>query len=121
MEKEKSLVEVKTTSEDKTQNIDLLSLLGIKIEDNKIEIDTNATKSFFEQLQEKVQKSVQEIEEGIEKGKIDLKESVGLKVEESKIEIDLEKAKSFLDEVTNKVQDLVINLDKTLNNITKNK
>ncbi len=120
MQKDKSLVKVESQKEEqKEQNVDILSLLGIKIEDSKIEIDTNAAKSFFEQLQQKVQKSVQELEEGIEKGKLDLKDSVGVRVDESKIEIDLEKAKNFLEEITNKVQNLVENLDKTLEKFAK--
>ena len=121
MDKDKSPVKVDTELKDNTQeqNLDLLSLLGIKIEDSKIEIDTNATKSFFEGLQQKVQKSLEEIESGVKEGKIDLKESVGVKVDESKIEIDLDKAKNFLDQFTNKVQEVVTNIDKTVSEFVK--
>ena len=101
------------------ENIDILAMLGIKIEDSKIEIDTNATKLFFESLQQKVQKSLEEIESGVKEGKIDLKESVGVKVDESKIEIDLDKAKNFLDQFTNKVQEVVTNIDKTVSEFVK--
>ncbi len=100
-------------------NIDFLELLGIKIDNGKIEIDTNTTKSFFEGLQKKVEAKAKELDESIQEGKIDLKESVGLKVEDSKIEIDLNRTKSFLDELSSKAKSFLESLDSTINDIAK--
>jgi len=84
------------------ENNDILQLLGIKVEDGKIEVDTNKTKSFFESLQSKAQEQAQKIESGIKEGQLDLKESVGLKVEDQKIELDLNKTKSFFENIAQK-------------------
>jgi len=106
-------------SENSNENIDLLELLGIKIDDGKIEIDTNATKSFFESLQKKVEEKAVDLEKSLQEGKVDLKESVGVRIDESKIEIDLNKTKSFLEEITNKAKTFIESLDKTIDNIAK--
>jgi len=108
-------------SETKSSNIDFLELLGIKIGDGKIEIDTNATKSFFDSVQKKVEDKAKDIENGIKEGKVDLKESVGVKVDSDKIEIDLNKTKSFLDEISNRVKSFVDSIDSTISNISKDK
>ena len=110
---------INENSDKSSENIDLLTLLGIKIDDGKIEIDTNATKSFFENIQKKVEEKASDLEKGIQEGKIDLKESVGVRVDESKIEIDLNKTKSFLEEISNKAKSFIESLDKTINDITK--
>jgi uncharacterized alkaline shock family protein YloU len=110
---------INENSDKESENIDLLSLLGIKIDDGKIEIDTNATKSFFESLQQKVESKASELENSIKEGKIDLKESVGVRVDDEKIEIDLNKTKSFLEEISNKAKTFIESLDSTISNITK--
>ena len=119
MENKEVLLSEKKKDEKVEQNIDLLELLGIKIDDGKIEIDTNKTKSFFESLQKKVEVKATELEESIKKGKVDLKESVGVKVDNDKIEIDLNKTKSFLEEISNRFKSFVESIDSTINNISK--
>lgn len=115
MQEKKDLVTTKTHKEE--ENIDILSLLGIKVDNGKIEIDTNATKSFFENLQNRVKSTLTQIEEEVKEGKIDLKDSVGIRVDESKVEIDLNKAKNFLNELANKVQKTIESVDKTIKNL----
>jgi len=110
---------INENSDKKSENIDLLTLLGIKIDDGKIEIDTNATKSFFENLQQKVEQKASELENSIKEGKLDLKDTVGVRVDEEKIEIDLNKTKSFLEEISNKAKTFIESLDNTINNMAK--
>ena len=100
---------------------DILKLLGISIEDGKIELDTNKTKAFFQELQSKVESKAKEIQEGIEKGSIDLSESVGLKVQEEKIELDLNKTKTLLETIAQKAQSFIESLDKNLEEFNKPK
>jgi len=85
-----------------SNNSDLLALLGIKVEDGKIELDTNKTKAFFQTLQTSVEEQAKKIEKGIEEGNLDLTKSVGIKVEDQKIELDLNKTKGFLENLAQK-------------------
>ncbi len=106
--------EIKPTNN--TNQEDILELLGIKIENGKIEIDTNKTKDFFKSLENKIEEKVQNIDENIKSGKIDLKDSVGLKIEDKKIEIDLDKTKNFFEGLTKQIQNIVNSIDKKLDN-----
>jgi hypothetical protein len=101
------------------ENIDILKLLGISIDDGKIELDTNKTKSFFQELQNKVESKSKEVQEGIESGKLDLSESVGLKVEDEKIELDLNKTKSLLETIAQKAQSFIEGIDKNIGEFNK--
>ena len=107
--------EIKPTNN--TNKDDSLELLGIRIEDGKIEIDTNKTKEFFKTLENTIEQKIQNIDEGIKSGKIDLKDSVGLKIEDKKIEIDLNKTKNFFEGLTKQIQNIVSSIDKKLNNL----
>jgi len=113
--------ELKTTQDNNSSDskVDILSLLGIRVEDSKIEIDLNATKSFFEEIQQNIEKKAQEIQKGIEEGKLDLKDSVGVKIEEDKIELDLNKTKSFLEEISNKFKSFLDSLNLEAKDLSK--
>jgi hydroxylamine reductase (hybrid-cluster protein) len=114
--------EITTTQNSKNskeQNLDFMELLGIKIDDGKIEIDTNTTKSFFESLQKKVQEKANDIEDSIKNKNLNLKDSVGVKIEENKIELDLNKTKSFLNDLSDKVKSFVDSIDSTIEDIAK--
>jgi len=100
-------------------NLDILNLLGIKVEDGKIELDTNKTKSFFETLQKKAQEQAVKIEKGIEEGSLDLTESVGIKVEDQKIELDLNKTKSFLENLAQKAATFLETINKDIQEFNK--
>jgi hypothetical protein len=73
----------------------LLKKMGIYIDDGKIAIDANKTRSFIENL-------VKSLEKGIDTGakkaaKIAPKEEdLGIRVENEKVEIDLNKTKNFM-------------------------
>ncbi len=104
----------------RNENADILNLLGIKIEDGKIELDTNKTKAFFETLQTKAQEQAQKIEKGLKEGNLDLQESVGIKVENQKIELDLNKTKSFFENLANKASSFLETIDKEIDKFNKN-
>ncbi len=98
---------------------DLLALLGIKVEDGKIELDTNKTKAFFQTLQTSVEEQAKKIEKGIEEGSLDLTKSVGIKVEDQKIELDLKKTKSFLEEIAQKAAHFIETLNQEINKLNQ--
>ena len=98
---------------------DLLALLGIKVEDGKIELDTNKTKAFFQTLQTSVEEQAKKIEKGIEEGSLDLTKSVGIKVEDQKIELDLKKTKSFLEEIAQKAAQFIETLNQEINKLNQ--
>ena len=102
-----------------SEQIDILGLLGINIDDGKIEVDTNKTKSFFETLGKKVEEKVEDINSGIKSGKLDLKDSVGVKIEDEKIELDLNKTKSFFEHLANKLKSFTENIDLSTKNMNK--
>ena len=97
--------------ENKKENI--LSMLGIDIADEKIDIDLNKTKSFFESLQSTLEKKSEDLSQNIKDGKVDLQDSVGIKVDDEHISLDLKKTKSFFENLTNKVESFVKDLDST--------
>ena len=111
---EKKLTQDKRQTKDSSKEENLLELLGIKLEDGKLEIDTNQTKEFFENLQKSIEKKA----EDLSSGNINL-ENVGIKVKDEKIEVDLNKTKSLLDNIAKKAKNFVDILDKTINDISK--
>ena len=105
--------------EEKKENI--LSMLGINIANEKIDIDLNKTKSFFESLQDTLEKKSEDLSKSIKEGKVDLQDSVGIKVDDEHISLDLKKTKSFFENLTNKVEGFVKDLDSTFSEFKDNK
>ncbi len=96
----------------------ILSLLGINIEDEKIDIDLKQAKSFFENLQKSLEEKSKKLEQNIKEGKIDFQEA-GLKVDKEKITIDLKQTKNFFEELSKKVENFVQDLDKSFKKLEK--
>jgi histidinol dehydrogenase len=92
----------------------IFSKLGIDIEDEKINIDLNKTKSFFDALQETLKEKSEKIQDDIAKGSVDLGENVGIKVDDQHINIDLGKTKSFIDDLGKKAESFVADIDDVL-------
>lgn len=105
--------------EEKKENI--LSMLGINIANEKIDIDLNKTKSFFENLQSTLEKKSEDLSQSIKDGKVDLEDSVGIKVDDEHISLDLNKTKTFFENLTNKVENFVKDLDSTFNEFKSDK
>ena len=101
------------------ENKNLFSKLGIDIDDNKINIDINQTKDFFNTLKKTFEAAAQNIQKNISEGKADMAENVGIKIDKENINIDLEKTKSFIEDFGKKIENFIAEIDKTADNIGK--
>lgn len=103
------------TNDDKNENKkeEILNQIGIDVNDEKIVFDFGKTKAFFENLHEQIQKTTQNIEHGIQEGKLDLDSSVGFKLDKEKIELDLNKTKNFMEEIGSKIEHFLGSLEKS--------
>jgi len=101
------------------ENKDLFSKLGIDIDDNKINIDINQTKDFFNTLKKTFEAAARNIQKNISEGKADMAENVGIKIDKENINIDLEKTKSFIEDFGKKIENFIAEIDKTADNIGK--
>lgn len=101
-EKEKVLLE-------KSRN-EKLSNVGIEMNENKIVIDTNKTKDFFQNLGKTFENKILKFTQDLEKGVVSEKEA-GIKIDESHINIDLNKTKDFLEKWTKKMQSFIKEFD----------
>jgi len=102
------------------QDKDLSSKLGIEINDNKINIDLNQTKNFFNNLKQTFEDTAQNIQKDLSEGKVDMAENVGIKIDKEHIDIDLVKTQSFVEELGKKIEDFLEEIDKTVDDIENN-
>lgn len=101
------------------QDKDLFNKMGIDIDNDKINIDINQTKDFFNILMKTFEGAAQNIQKGISEGKVDMAENIGIKVDKENINIDLAKTKSFIEEFGKKIEGFVGEIDKAVENIDK--
>ena len=101
------------------QDKDLSSKLGIDVSNNKINIDLNQTKNFFNTLKQSLEDAAKNIQKDISEGKVDMAENVGIKVDKENINIDLEKTKNFVEELGKKIEGFLGEIDKAADNIAK--
>ena len=101
------------------QDKDLFSKLGIDIDNNKINIDINQTKNFFNTLKQTFEHTAQNIQKDISDGKVDMAENIGIKIDKENINIDLEKTKSFVEDLGKKIEGFIGEIDKAVDNIDK--
>ena len=99
------------------QNNDLFKKIGVDISNDKINIDINQTKEFFNSLKSMFEGVAQNLQKDISEGKVDIAENVGIKVDKDNINIDLKKTKSFIEELGKKVENFVSEIDKVVLNI----
>lgn len=122
LEKEKALTEAllreKSCQEEKAKCIAIqhnknkkLSPVGIAIEKNRITIDTNKTKDFFQQISKNLEAKMEKLSQELEKGIVDEKEA-GVHIDESHINIDFNKTKDFLETWGKQLQSLVNELNR---------
>lgn len=100
-------------------NKDLFEKIGIDISKDKINIDINQTKDFFNTLKNTFEEGAQNIQKDILEGKVDMAENVGIKVDKENINIDLTKTKSFIEELGKKIEHFLGEIDKAVDNIDK--
>jgi len=98
---------------------DLLGRLGIALGGEKIEIDLNKTKGFFDALQNTLKSKAEKLQNDIADGSIHLGDNVGIKVDNERIDIDLNKTKSFIENLGNTVAGLVREIDGVVKDISK--
>ena len=101
------------------QDKDLFQKIGIDIGNDKINIDINQTKDFFNALVKTFEGAAENIQKDISEGKVDMAENVGIKVDKDNINIDLAKTKSFMEEFGKKIEGFVGEIDKAVENIDK--
>jgi len=101
------------------QDKDLFQKIGIDIGDEKINIDINQTKDFFNTLQKTFEGAAQNLEKEISEGKVEMAENIGIKVDKDNINIDLKKTKSFIEEFGKKIESFLGEIDKAVDNIDK--
>lgn len=98
---------------------DLFHKIGIDIGNDKINIDINQTKAFFNALMKTFEGAAQNIQKDISEGKVDMAENVGIKVDKENINIDLAKTKSFVEDLGKKIEGFIGEIDKSVDNIGK--
>jgi uncharacterized protein YpuA (DUF1002 family) len=103
------------------QDKDLFQKIGVEISSDKINIDINQTKDFFNTLQQTLDDTAQNIQKDISEGKVDMAENVGIKIDEEHINIDLKKTKHFIEELGKKIEYFLGEIDKVVDNIDLNK
>ena len=103
----------------KEQDKDLFQKIGIDISNDKINIDINQTKDFFNTLMKTFEGAAQNIQKDIAEGKVDMADNIGIKIDKDNINIDLEKTKSFIEELGQKIEGFIGEIDKAVENIDK--
>jgi len=96
----------KTQEKQQKQKNEKLSKIGITIEEDKIIIDTNATKDFFKNIGKDIRSKLKKITQDLEKGTIQ-EQDAGIKIDKTHINIDLNQSKIFLEGWAKKMQDFV--------------
>ena len=96
-----------------------LNQMGIHMEKDRITIDTNKTKAFFNDLSKKLDVQMKKISDDLEKGIIDTKEA-GVEINEKHIHIDLNKTQNMLEDWGKKIQVFVQEFDEISKDIENN-
>lgn len=99
------------------QDKDLFTKLGIDINNDKINIDINQTKSFFNNLKQTFEDTAQNIQKNISEGKVDMAENAGIKIDKEHINIDLAKTKNFVEDIGKKIEGFLEEIDRTVESI----
>ena len=95
----------------------IFSKLGIDIGNNKINIDMNQTKDFFNSLKSAFEGTAEKIKNDLADGNLDMQDNVGIKIDKENINIDLEKTKSFIEEFGKKIEGFLDEIDKVVDTV----
>jgi hypothetical protein len=104
------LAELEAKKELQDNNNTKLNTMGINMEDGTITIDTNKTKDFFRDLNEKMAVQMKKLSDDLEKGIVETKEA-GIEINEQHIHIDLNKTQDLLIDWGKKIQVFVQEFD----------
>jgi len=84
--------------------------------DGKIIIDTNKTKTYFEQFAKQMKEKMDKLAKDMQKGMIEEKEA-GIEVSQDKIVIDVNKTKGFMENWAKKMETFVKEMDEVAKSI----
>jgi len=113
--KAKEEAQKKAQEAQKTEN--KLSHFGVTTTpDGKIIIDTNKTKTYFEQFAKKIKEKADKLAKDMQKGMIEEKEA-GIEVSQDKIVIDVNKTKGFMESWAKKMETFVKEMDEVAKSI----
>lgn len=87
-----------------------LSKVGINIKEDKIIIDTNKTKDFFQTIGKNIGYKLKKISDDLNQGVIQEK-NAGVQIDKTHVNIDINKTKNFLEEWGKKMQGYVKEFD----------
>ena len=102
--------EKKEEEQKKALKNDKLSNIGITIDKQKITLDTNKTKEFFQNISQIFGNKLKKITQDLEKGILDEK-CAGVNIDKTHVNIDFNKTKNFLDAWGQKMQGFVKEFD----------
>jgi hypothetical protein len=113
------LAELEAKKDLQDKNNTKLNNMGINIEDGTITIDTNKTKDFFRDLNQKMGEQMKKLSDDMEKGILETKEA-GIEINEQHIHIDLNKTQDLLVDWSKKIQVFVQEFDEMANTLDMN-
>ncbi|GIT98833.1 hypothetical protein [Sulfurovum sp. TSL1] len=96
-----------------------LTKMGVRMDDGIITIDTNKTKEFFRDFNQKMSVQMKKISDDLEKGIIETKEA-GVEMNEQYIHIDLNQTQNLLQEWGKKMQIFVQEFDEMARTLETN-
>lgn len=102
------VVQKNTTKEEEN---DLLKQLGFDMSDDKIVIDTNKTSTFFENIEQQMEKKAKVIEQKIDNADINMTQGMGIDVKDEKIGIDLNKTRNMVEQIKSLVKDILLDIN----------
>ena len=95
LEESNSDINVSKTIEEK----EILSQLGLDIQNHKISIDINKTTNFFKKMEIEMHGKADEIQHKMEKADINFTRDMGFNFSDEKLEIDFNKTKKMFQEI----------------------
>lgn len=104
------LAELQAKKDLTENNTSKLHKMGITMEDGTIIIDTNKTKDFFREMNQKMGVQMKKLSDDMEKGVVETKEA-GIEINEQYIHIDLNKTQDLLTEWGKRIELFVHEFD----------
>jgi hypothetical protein len=104
------LAELQAKKDLTENNTSKLHKMGITMEDGTIIIDTNKTKDFFREMNQKMGAQMKKLSDDMEKGVVETKEA-GIEINEQYIHIDLNKTQDLLTEWGKRIELFVHEFD----------
>lgn len=104
------LAELQAKKDLTEDNASKLHKMGITMEDGTIIIDTNKTKDFFREMNQKMGVQMKKLSDDMEKGVVETKEA-GIEINEQYIHIDLNKTQDLLTEWGKRIELFVHEFD----------